>query len=156
MNFCWYLLTPVSKLIIFWRRRKNWNIFLKCSPSIWAVLLVTHGESANSFIQGWLKCAAKDNICGISLHWKEWEWFPGSSKICRSWVTFFFTKKNTKTNKHTTYWCFKPSYWPNTSAEPFNGLKTACHQLLQTQRVLSFPTLFCPLCRWFEKRQVLD
>ena len=29
-------------------------------------------------------------------------------------------------------------------AEPINGLYTACHQLLQTQPVLSFPALFSP------------
>ena len=39
---------------------------------------------------------------------------------------------------------FKPSYWPNARSEPFNGLKTACHQLLQTQPLLSFPALFSP------------
>ena len=31
-------------------------------------------------------------------------------------------------------------------AEPINGLYTACHQLLQTQPVLSFPALFSPPC----------
>ena len=55
----------------------------------------------------------------------------------------FIWKKITKTNKHTPY-CFKPSHWPNASAEHIHGLKTACQQLLQTQPVLSFPALFSP------------
>jgi len=67
-------------------------------------------------------------------------------KVGWSWGTFF-TQKKIRQNKWTFLHIdasFKPSYWPNARSEPFNGLKTACHLLLQTQPLLSFPALFSP------------
>ena len=71
--------------------------------------------------QGGLKSAAKDNNRGISLQREKWAWCQGYSqdpgRCADLWELFFFAK----TNEHTLYWCFKPSYWPNARQSPLMG-----------------------------------
>ena len=100
------------------------------------------------FYQGGLKSAAKDNNRGISLQREKWAWCQGYSQDpgrCADLWEPFFSKKKIHQNKRTySILMLQAFLLAQCQAEPINGLYTACHQLLQTQPVLSFPALFSP------------